>query len=105
MLGELRPGRLFTHRRLSDAHNSGPVYCRLIGWDAAKRLVIFTMIRRPPDAPAQNGEPWRMPVNYFFERCLGGWYQGEVPPAAPRRPGLRPPLPQRRDGSSVPGSH
>jgi hypothetical protein len=107
-LGELRPGRLFIHAWLTDTHTAGPLYCRLLRWEEADRLVVYVMLYSHLRGRVSDDDVWHMAVDAFFERHLERWYdEGYEPPPAPlrRREGLVLPLPPKKAGPSGPGSH
>jgi hypothetical protein len=84
---ELRPGRLFTHGRLSDPMTGGALYCR--GFDG--EWVHYEEIYHRADGSERIGAPWRLPIGDFIEGTFGGWYEGSSPPpAAPDGLGVSP---------------
>jgi hypothetical protein len=75
---ELSPGRLFIHARLNDPMTGGPLYCRILSFDAA--WVEYEPIYHREDGSERLGSPRRLPIWGFFEETFGGWYQGSWPP-------------------------
>ena len=81
---ELSPGRLFIHGQLNDPMTGGPLYCRILSFDAA--WVEYEPIYHREDGSERLGSPPRLPIGGFFEETFGGWYEGTwAPPATCER--------------------
>ena len=102
---ELSPGRLFIHGQLNDPMTGGPLYCRILSFDAA--WVKYEPIYHREDGSERLGSPRRLPIEGFLEETFGGWYRGTWPPPAilgAPRPGLPVPMDPRKIGSRPAGS-
>src|SRR3984893_12411886 len=77
---ELSPGRLFIHGQLNDPMTGGPLYCRILSFDAA--WVEYEPIYHREDGSERLGSPRRLPIEGFLEETFGGWYEGTWPPPA-----------------------
>src|SRR3984893_16088932 len=101
---ELSPGRLFIHGQLNDPMTGGPLYCRILSFDAA--WVEYEPIYHREDGSERLGSPRRLPIEGFLEETFGGWYQGTWPPPAILRAprGLPVPVDPRTIGERPAGS-
>ena len=62
---ELSPGRLFIHGRLNDPMTGGPLYCRILSFDAA--WVEYEPIYHREDGSERIGSLRRLPIGGFLE--------------------------------------
>lgn len=101
-LAELRAGRLFEHRSLTDPSNAGPQFCRIVSLSDGR--VAFHEIHRRPDGQERppRVDPWSVPVRSFFEFDLGRWHDDPLPPVASNT-GYDLPMSAKKAGSSGPG--
>src|SRR5438445_1110451 len=77
---ELSSGRLFIHGRLNDPMTGGPLYCRVLSFDAA--WVKYEPIYHREDGSERLGTPRQLPIEGLLKETFGGWYQGSWPPPA-----------------------
>jgi hypothetical protein len=61
-LAELRKGRIFEHKALTDPSNAGPQFCRIVGW--SEERVSFHGVHRRADGTEREPRigPWNVPV-------------------------------------------